>query len=95
MKRLMMLSALITALFAISQPVFSAEEKWQGLDEKVVGRIAEEHGRPPKEPLINTGEGDLQLFVFLMAGVAGGFAAGYYWRALLDGRPDKNSGDKA
>jgi len=94
MKRLIVLPVLLLTLFAISG-IATAEEKWQGLDEKVVGRIAEEHGRPPKEPLINTGEGDLQLFVFLMAGVVGGFAAGYYWRALLDGRPDKNSGDKA
>jgi hypothetical protein len=27
-------------------------------------------------------QGDLPLFIFLVAGAAGGFAAGYYWRML-------------
>lgn len=74
------------------QTVLSAEEKWKGIDETVVGKIAREHGREPKEPLINTGEGDLQLFVFLAAGTLGGFVAGYYWRVLLEGKK-RGSGD--
>jgi hypothetical protein len=36
------------------------------------------------DPLINTDQGDLLLFVFLLAGTVGGFAAGYYWRMLLE-----------
>ncbi len=63
-----------------------AEEKWPGVDEAVVKKIAREQGREARAPLINTGEGDLQLFVFLLAGVVGGFAAGYYWRMLLEGK---------
>ena len=78
---------------SLSSLAICAEEKWQGLDETVVGKIAEEHGRKPREPLINTGEGDMQLFVFMIAGVLGGFAAGYYWRVLLDGKKDTPSGD--
>ena len=63
-----------------------AEEKagkWAGIDESVVGKIAKEHGREAREPIINTGQGDLLLFVFLLAGAVGGFAAGYYWRRLI------------
>ena len=67
-------------------------EKWPGVDETVVQKIAREHGREAKKPLIDTGEGDLQLFVFLMAGALGGFVAGYYWRVILEGRnkPEKS-----
>ena len=62
----------------------SAAEKWQGVDESVVGRVAKEHGREAHKPLINTDQGDLLLFVFLLAGAAGGFVGGYYWRSLMD-----------
>ncbi len=58
-------------------------EKWQGVDESVVEKYAKEHGREARKPLIDPGEGDLQLFVFLLAGVVGGFAAGYSWRMLV------------
>jgi cobalt/nickel transport protein len=63
-----------------------AAEQWQGVDEAVVQKIAREHGREARKSLIDTGEGDMQLFVFLVAGAIGGFAAGYCWRALLDSR---------
>lgn len=61
-----------------------AEEKWPGVDETVVNKIAREQGREARQPLINTGEGDLQLFVFLIVGAVGGFAAGYCWRMLTE-----------
>jgi cobalt/nickel transport protein len=60
-----------------------APKPWTGVDEAVVAKIAREHGREARKPLINIGEGDLQLFVFLLAGLAGGFAAVYYWRRLV------------
>ncbi len=63
-----------------------AEEKWKGVDEAVVERVAKEHGREAHEPFINTDKGDLLLFVFLLAGTIGGFAAGYYWRTLTERR---------
>ncbi len=59
-------------------------EKWPGVDETVIEKYSKEHGREPHEPLINTDQGDMLLFAFLMAGVAGGFAAGYYWRVLME-----------
>jgi ABC-type cobalt transport system substrate-binding protein len=60
-----------------------APKPWPGVDEAVVAKIASEHGRAAKKPLLETGTGDLQLFVFLLAGLVGGFAAGYYWRRLV------------
>lgn len=61
-------------------------EKWPGVDESIVEKFAKEHGRGAKEPLINTDQGDLLLFVFLLAGTVGGFVAGYYWRTLTEER---------
>lgn len=60
-----------------------AAEKWPGVDESVVEKYAKEHGREAHEPLINTDQGDLLLFVFLIAGTVGGFVAGYSWRVLM------------
>lgn len=69
-----------------------AGEKWLGVDDAVVNKIAREHGREAQKSLIDTGQGDLQLFAFLLAGTVGGFVAGYYWRVLLEGR--NNPADK-
>ncbi len=59
---------------------------YTGVDEAVVEKIAKEHGREASKPLLDPGEGDLLLFAFLVAGVVGGFAAGYYWRTLAEQR---------
>jgi len=87
---------LLFALFLLAghcllPPLASAAEKWPGVDESVVEKYAKEQGREAHAPLINTSEGDLQLFVFLVAGVAGGFAAGYYWRMLIVEKASANS----
>jgi ABC-type cobalt transport system substrate-binding protein len=79
---IIMISAFLLSVGGLSR----AAEQWQGVDETVVQKIAREHGREARKPLIDTGEGDMQLFMFLLAGTVGGFAAGYCWRALLDGR---------
>lgn len=70
---------------ALRQAAHGAD-KWPGVDETVVENISREHGRESRDPLINTDQGDLLLFAFLLAGTAGGFAAGYYWRALMEGK---------
>jgi L-lactate permease len=62
--------------------VVSGAEKWTGVDESVIEKYAKEHGREARTPLINTDQGDLLLFVFLLAGAVGGFFAGYYWKTL-------------
>ncbi len=57
--------------------------EWPGVDEAVVKKFAEQAGRPPREPYINTTQGDMLLFCFLTAGAIGGFVVGYYFRALF------------
>lgn len=73
-------------------PLYAAE-KWPGVDEAVVKKIAREHGREERPSLIPAAEGDLQLFMFLMAGTLGGFVAGYCWRGLLEGKKQGDGGD--
>lgn len=80
---------LLLMAFCILPPVTSAGEKWQGVDESVIEKVAKEHGKEARDPLINTDRGDLLLFVFLIAGAVGGFIAGYCWRALAGNRGEK------
>ena len=75
---------LLTSHFSLLTSALAAD--WGGVDESVVEKYAEEHGRIAREPFINTDQGDLLLFVFLLAGAIGGFAAGYYWRVLTENR---------
>jgi cobalt/nickel transport protein len=63
--------------------LLAAEGQWAGVDETVIEHIAEQAGRPARDPLINTDQGDILLFVFLIAGAAGGFVAGYQYRRLF------------
>lgn len=63
------------------------QAQWPGVDETVVERFAEDAGHPPRDPYINTDQGDLLLFVFLIGGAAGGFLGGYYFRELFP--PDR------
>ena len=59
---------------------------WRGVDETVVEKVAADAGRPAREPLINTDQGDLLLFLFLLAGALGGFIMGYTFRSLFPPR---------
>jgi cobalt/nickel transport protein len=83
------ITLLLLTAFYILPPTTYANEKWPGVDESVVEKYAEEHGREASEPLINTDQGDLLLFVFLLAGAVGGFIGGYYWRTLTEKRTTK------
>ena len=76
------------SLFTLHSSLFTAASaaKWSGVDETVVEKYAEEHGRPGRDPVINTDQGDLLLFMFLIGGLIGGFAAGYYWRMLTENK---------
>jgi len=91
-KKLLLLSVFL--LFAIHYSPFTdiafASEKWKGVDESVVEKFAKEYGREARDPLINTDQGDLLLFVFLLAGAVGGFAAGYYWHVLITTKGSRN-----
>ncbi len=80
----------VLLIFAFShQPSAFSQQSWPGVDESVVEKYAKEHGREAREPLINTDQGDLLLFVFLIAGAAGGFIAGYSWRMLVERKSGK------
>lgn len=76
-----------------AKPKLGWRPKWPGVDETVVEKFAKQAGRPPREPFINTDQGDLLLFVFLMAGVIGGFVGGYYFRELFPGDRRRNGND--
>ena len=78
-----MILPLLTA-FCILPPATPAGEKWSGVDESVIEKVAKEHGQEARKPLINTKQGDLLLFVFLLAGAVGGFIGGYYWKTLTE-----------
>jgi hypothetical protein len=82
MKFFILVSFLMVTLFAVMYDVASAGD-WPGVDEAVVERYAREYGREAQDPWINTDQGDLLLFVFTLAGAAGGFVAGYSWRKLF------------
>jgi cobalt/nickel transport system permease protein len=60
----------------------AAPERWQGVDETVVERVAVAAGqRPWSVPFAP--EGDALLFAFLVAGLVGGFVLGYAYHALF------------
>jgi ABC-type cobalt transport system substrate-binding protein len=87
MKRSVLCAGVIVAL-AVGLSLARAQgATWQGVDETVVEKYATAAGRPPHPPLIDPGEGDLLLFVFLVAGAVGGFVAGYCFRELFPPKP--------
>ena len=66
------------------------EGKWIGIDVSIVGKYAERYGRPPRDPYINTDQGDLLLFVFTFFGLVGGVIIGYNFRKLFVEGEDNN-----
>jgi hypothetical protein len=89
-RRLKFLLVTVFLLFTVHCSLFTASfaADWSGVDESVVEKYAKDHGREAREPLINTDQGDLLLFMFLTER-HGGFAAGYYWRTLMEDRTKK------
>jgi hypothetical protein len=65
--------------------------KWTGIDVSIVGKYAEKYGHPPRDPYINTDQGDLLLFVFTVAGLISGIIIGYNFRKLfIEGKDKRN-----
>ena len=90
MKKTLILILIVAALAALTYVIVQAvPEKYEGVDDTVVGKYAEEAGRKARDPYINTDKGDLLLFFFLIAGIAGGFVGGYCFRELF---PPKAAG---
>ncbi len=73
----------------------SEQKSWEGVDKTVVEKVAAEAGHPAREPYINTDQGDLLLFLFLVAGAIGGFIAGYTFRALFPPRKGGTAGSSS
>ncbi len=71
-----------------------APKSWVGVDEAVVEKVAKEHGREAKPPIVSTDNSDILLFIFLLAGVAGGFAGGYCWRMLVGEKKKTDQGEE-
>jgi len=72
-------------LTMIASATSAAAERWPGVDETVVERVAMEGGRKPWTVPFAP-EGDALLFAFLVAGLVGGFVLGYTYRALFSSR---------
>jgi len=73
------------------EAIESEDEKWTGIDVSIVGKYAEKYGHPPRDPYINTDQGDLLLFVFTFFGLIGGIIIGYNFRKLFVEGKDKNN----
>jgi hypothetical protein len=56
---------------------------WPGVDEAVVGHVAEAAGRPEPTFAITWIHGDLLLFTFLCAGLLAGGLIGFFARAAF------------
>ncbi len=61
---------------------------WQGIDE-IIERIAASAGRHAHS-LVPAADGDLLLFLFLIAGIGGGFVLGYNFHLLFIERTDRS-----
>jgi ABC-type cobalt transport system substrate-binding protein len=92
MKRTLIAVLILVALWAFFFSLWiSADAEWSGVDTTVVAKFAKKAGRPPSEPLLNTERGDILLFLFLIAGAAGGFVGGFYFRELFPPRTEINA----
>ncbi len=94
MKNILRIILAACILVAGSLSLSDASGKWAGVDEAVVEKYAREQGREARDPIMNTDQGDLLLFVFLLAGAVGGFAAGYYWRVLIAEKAGSSPAEK-
>jgi len=74
---------IVTAGFAAQAKEVNSKSKWTGVDETVVQAFAKEAGMPARAPYINTDQGDLLLFLFLVSGFIGGFVMGYCYKQLF------------
>lgn len=77
-----MIARVVPLLTVIASATSAAAERWRGVDETVVERVAVAAGRKPWTVPFAP-EGDALLFAFLVAGLVGGFVLGYTYRALF------------
>ncbi len=92
MRRILVVFVVLLSLLSAAA-LADSDTKWPGVDESVVKKFAEAGGRPPWAPFLNL-EGDAQLFAFLIAGLVGGFTAGYYFRELFPPKFGRNKNSR-
>lgn len=73
----------LVILAVVPAPGLAAAEKWIGTDAKVERLVAEMGGPEPKDPFLNTDQGDLLLFFFALGGFVSGVLVGYNWNRLF------------
>lgn len=90
MRRVVVIVVVLLGFITLMASASFAKEaaSWSGVDETVVEKYAKAAGYEPWEPFINTDQGDLLLFVFLVAGALGGFVMGYHFRTLFPPRSE-------
>ena len=81
---------LLAAAFGSAGAIASEKEgpSWEGVDKTVIEKVAAEAGHPARRPYIDTDQGDMLLFLFLLAGASGGFVLGYTFRSLFPPRKE-------
>jgi len=90
MKKVMLICVVIAVVaLGLRFALKDSRHEWSGVDETVVEKYAKAAGREARAPFIPTDQGDLPLFFFLIAGAAGGFAAGYCFRELFPPKAPK------
>jgi len=83
------------AIAAPAAPAAAEEAaRWPGVDESVIEKVAAEAGRSSR-PLWFEMEGDLALFLFLCAGIAGGSVLGYCFRMIFVERIGEEPGHES
>jgi cobalt/nickel transport system permease protein len=80
------ITIILISIIVASTAFANNDKTWVGVDETVIEKFAEECGRTAQQPLINTDQGDLLLFAFLLAGIIGGFIAGINYQKLFGRR---------
>lgn len=89
MKKILTAAVVVLIVVAALTPTILQARKgdsagdYMGIDATIMEARAEEAGRPARDPLINTDQGDLLLFVFMIGGLGSGIALGYFGRILL------------
>jgi len=92
MRRLLLIGIAIAVLGTAALAAEPPKEKWAGIDEAVIEKYATDKGREAAEPLFNV-EGDMLLFLFALAGAAGGFLMGYQWHKVFVAGKKGSGGD--